>query len=309
MNEARTIMVAAVAALVTVTTSRGVIFSDFEAPTYTAGVELGGQDGWTTVIGSPARGRVTPTHDADLGTTVSTVLDGSQSAYVKSAVHAGREWNGLESFVQDGLEISWLMQVSGLTRAEVYLTPDVVGVSTPIGVLFDAAGNIRMQTPNTGNVDTGDDYLLDKTYRFTMAVNFTVGTVAFSGQNVTDGGSVIAYGTGNTGAISTNDYQVGGGLLFLERDGAHFFFDTIEVSNANIQPPTVAFTNIVVDDVAGMEFASAIGSTYHLEASDNVVTNYQPTGAILEGSGQNLVFFDPTGPSTSKVYRIGVTGP
>ena len=229
MNKAQTIMLAAVAVSLTVTTSRGTVFSDFEAPTYTAGAELNGQDNWTTTIGSPARGRVTPTFDADLGATVSTVLDGSQSVYVKSAVHAARGWNGLESFVNDGLKISWLMQVDATTRTEFYLSPDVAGLSTPIGVLFDSSGNIRVLTPNTGNVDTGENYLLDKTYKFTMEVDFTAGTVAFSGQNVTDGGSVNDYGTGNTGVISPVDFQTGGGLLFLERDGAHAFFDTIEV--------------------------------------------------------------------------------
>ena len=233
MNETRYIMLAAGAVLLTVTTSHGTVFSDFEPPTYTAdpGVagQLGGQDGWTTVIGSPARGRVTPTFDADLGATVSTVLDGSQSAYVKSAVHAGRGWNGLESYVQDGLEISWLMQVAGVTRAEVYLSPDVAGVSTPIGLQFQSDGDIIAATPNSGFVDTGENYLIDKTYRMTMLVDFTVGTVAFTSQNLTDGGGVIDLGTGNTGAISPLDYQDGGGLLFLERDGVHMFFDTIEV--------------------------------------------------------------------------------
>jgi len=308
MKTARTIMLAAVAALLTVTTSRGVTFSDFEAPTYNAGAELGGQDGWTITIGSPARGRVTPTFDADLGATVSTVLDGSQSAYVKTAVHALRGWNGLENFVQNDIEISWLMQVAGFTRAEVYLTPDLSGLSTPIGVQFQSDGDIIAATPNTGFVDIGD-YVVSNTYRFVMSVDFTAATTTFFMQDVTGGGALTNLHTGNTGAISSNDYQVGGGLIFVEREGVHMFIDTIEISNPNVQPPTVAFTNIVVDDVAGMEFASALGSTYRLKASDGMVTNFQPTGAILEGTGQNLVFFDPTGPSTSKVYRIEVTGP
>ena len=229
MNKAQIIMLAAVGVSLMVGTSQGTIFSDFEAPTFTADTPLNGQGGWTTTIGSPARGRITPAFDADLAANVNTVLDGSQSVYVKSAVHAARGWNGLESFVNDGLEISWLMQVDATTRTEFYLSPDIVGLSTPIGMLFDSAGNIRVQTPNSGNVDTGEDYLLDKTYRFTMLVDFTGGTVAFTGQNVSDAGPVNDYPTGNTGAISPVDYQTGGGLLFLERDGAHAFFDTIEV--------------------------------------------------------------------------------
>jgi len=229
MKEAKIIMLAAATVSLTVATSHGTIFSDFEAPTFTADTELNGQGGWTTTIGSPARGRVTPAFDADLAQNINTVLDGSQSVYVKSAVHAARGWNGLESSVNDGLVISFLMQVDANTRTELYLSPDIVGLSTPIGVLFDGAGNIRVQTPNSGNVDTGENYLLDKTYRFTMSVDFTGGTVAFTGQNVTDGGPVNNYPTGNTGAIDPIDYQTGGGLLFLERDGAHAFYDTITV--------------------------------------------------------------------------------
>jgi len=111
-------------------------------------MELAGEDAWTIAFGESFRGKVTPAFDPDLASIITNVLDGSQSAYVKTAVHAGREWNGLEEYVQDGLGVSWLMQAGALTRTEVYLSPDVAGVSTPIGVLFDVAENIRRQTPN-----------------------------------------------------------------------------------------------------------------------------------------------------------------
>ena len=69
--------------------------------------------------------------------------------------------------------------------------------------------------------------------------------------------------------------------------------------------PEVTFTNMVVDDVAGMAFDSDLGATYELEYSEPPLTNdWIVTGATLEGDGGSLIFFDPTGPSTSKVYRI-----
>jgi len=232
MKKAQTIMLTAVAVSLTVTTSQGAIFSDFESPTYTAASdatgELGGKDNWVTAIGSLSRARVTPTYDADIAANITTVLDGSQSMYLKGT-QAYRGWNGLESFVQDGLEISWLMQVDAATRAELYLSPDVAGLSTPIGLQFQNDGDIIAATPNSGFVDTGENYIVDKTYRFTMLVDFTNGTVDFTGQNVTDGGGVINLGTGNTGSISPVDYATGGGLYLVERDSKRAFFDTIEV--------------------------------------------------------------------------------
>jgi hypothetical protein len=295
------------AACLTISAAHGAVFSDFESPTFTADTELNGQGGWTTTIGSPVRGRVTPAFDADLAQNINTVLDGSQSVYVKSAVHAVREWNGLESYVGDGLEISWLMQVDGLTRTEMYLSPDVAGLFTPIGVKFQSDGDIIAATPNSGFVDTGEDYLADKTYKFTMRVDFTAGTVAFSGRNLTDGGGVIDLGTGNTGSISSNDYQSGGGLIFLERDGAHAFYDSIELSNTNLPAAPVAFTNVIAEDVVVMAFDSTTGFTYRLDASNDLLNpDFQPTGANLEGNGQPLNFHDSAASSTSRSYRIVV---
>lgn len=306
MYKARYIMPPAVAVLLVVTTTRGAIFSDFESPTYTAGSELNGQDGWTTSIGAAPRGRVTPTVDPDLGPPpITNVLAGTQSGYVKSAVHAVREWAGLENYVQDGLEISWLMRVGGLTRTEIYLSPDVAGLATTIGLLFDAGGNIRRVTPNSGNVDTGQNYLLDTTYRMKMQVDFSGGSVAFTSQNLTGGGGEIDLGTGATGSISSNDFQVGGGLILLERDGVHAFYDSIELGNTNDIAPPIEFNDILVTNVVGMDFDSVAGRTYRLAVSDDLaVTNFQPTGAILEGNGGPLMFFDPAGSSSGTVYRI-----
>ena len=69
--------------------------------------------------------------------------------------------------------------------------------------------------------------------------------------------------------------------------------------------PEVSFTNAVVDDVMGMAFDTDLGATYELEYAEPPLTNdWLLTGATLEGDGGSMIFFDPTGPSTSKVYRI-----
>ena len=52
MYKTRNIMLVAIAVLLTITTSRGINFSDFEAPTYTAGSSLDGLDGWTIAVGT-----------------------------------------------------------------------------------------------------------------------------------------------------------------------------------------------------------------------------------------------------------------
>ena len=70
---------------------------------------------------------------------------------------------------------------------------------------------------------------------------------------------------------------------------------------------TVAFTTVTLDSATGMAFHSATGATYRLDASDDLVDpDFRPTGSFLEGNGGALIFFDPTGPSTTKTYQIRV---
>ena len=56
-----------------------------------------------------------------------------------------------------------------------------------------------------------------------------------------------------------------------------------------------------------MEFPSLAGLTYNLEfAVDPLTNDWLAAGATLSGNDGNLIFFDPTGFSTQKIYRIVV---
>ena len=80
--------------------------------------------------------------------------------------------------------------------------------------------------------------------------------------------------------------------------------DAIDLANG-IPLVTTSFTNVNVNDVIGMEFGSVSGLTYNLEFAEDPATNdWMAAGATLSGNDGNLIFFDPTGFSTQRVYRI-----
>lgn len=67
------------------------------------------------------------------------------------------------------------------------------------------------------------------------------------------------------------------------------------------------FTTGTVANVAALSFGSATGVTYRLEYVTSLLeTNWTDCGYSVVGNGSNLFLFDPTGFSTSKMYRIGV---
>jgi hypothetical protein len=70
------------------------------------------------------------------------------------------------------------------------------------------------------------------------------------------------------------------------------------------------FWEIGLNDTQGLEFLSETGTTYALEyAEPSVPDLYLDTGARRDGDGTVLTFFDPTGFSTSKTYRIVAAAP
>ena len=83
--------------------------------------------------------------------------------------------------------------------------------------------------------------------------------------------------------------------------GTDHIYDNIAIT---IETPETEFTNVVVDDVMGLGFESADGATYHLESALSPSNDFLGTAAFLKGDGGSLIFFDPAGPSTTKVYRI-----
>lgn len=75
--------------------------------------------------------------------------------------------------------------------------------------------------------------------------------------------------------------------------------------NLVLTPLPVSFTNVTVSDVMGMEFESDAGTTYGLEYSlPAMPDDWNSAGVVLTGVGGPMQFFDPTGFSTSRTYRI-----
>lgn len=220
---------------------QGVTFSDFESPTYTADTSFVGVDGWSNFAGANFRARVSPTTDPDDLSVDTTVLEGAQSGWVKGAFPY-RGWNGLENFVGDGLQISWLMRAEALTRTEVYMSDNPGIGDTPTGMALDASGNIKIFAQDSGLVDTGYDYLANKTYRMLLLYDFTAKTMRATAENVTDGGPVINLGSvfmsaAFTTPASINTIKTTGGIFLIERDGNVTYFDDIQV----VPEPSSAF--------------------------------------------------------------------
>jgi hypothetical protein len=67
----------------------------------------------------------------------------------------------------------------------------------------------------------------------------------------------------------------------------------------------IASTNVVVDDTLGVSFQSELDRTYQLESTPDLVSsNFTETGAFAIGDGGGMTLFDPSGPSTSRNYRV-----
>lgn len=222
--------------------SQAAVFSNFEPSTYTAGATVDGQDGWTVYTGTVHRSRVTPSTDYDTSGSITLALDGTQSLHQYFS-GSKRLWNGLYTagYIADGLEISWLQQKDDFGRSALAISPDVAGDGTPVEMQFDAAGNIKLLAPNSGLVDSGIDYLLDKTYRFTMKLDFALNTMTGTAENLTDSGPVVGLGSVSydnafeTALIAAG--EANGGLVTREQDGARVFLDTILVNNASVPEP------------------------------------------------------------------------
>lgn len=96
-----------------------------------------------------------------------------------------------------------------------------------------------------------------------------------------------------------------GFYVLLNRD---FTIDNFEIFQATAEPVTIAFTNVVVEDTAALEFNTTPGVNYQLEFTTNDLPaqDWTPSDTTILGAGGTQLAFDPTGFSTSKTYRIVV---
>ena len=74
---------------------------------------------------------------------------------------------------------------------------------------------------------------------------------------------------------------------------------------ANLIPNIITSTNVTVADTLGVSFNSVLNETFVLQSTPDLVSsNFSDTGAFAVGIGGGMTLFDPTGPSTSKNYRV-----
>jgi len=97
----------------------------------------------------------------------------------------------------------------------------------------------------------------------------------------------------------------GGPAGFYVLLGRDFTIDNFEILQATSEPVTIAFTNIVVEDTAALEFNTTPGVTYRLQSTTNLqATGWVSSDSLILGAGGTQLAFDPTGFPTSKTYRI-----
>jgi len=147
----------------------------------------------------------------------------------------------------------------------------------------DADGEIRLYVDGTGSVFTDS-----KTQ--TNAIDY--------------GSSIFSVGTGRFGGGNYNAFAgwVDEVALFdhaLSADEVDFYF-----ANSVSNRVEVSFSTIDVADTSGFEFQSVSGSVYRLDKATPPSTNFTSTGGFLEGNGDMMLMFDPTGVSTQDVYKV-----
>jgi hypothetical protein len=147
----------------------------------------------------------------------------------------------------------------------------------------DADGEIRLYVDGSGSVFT---------HHKTQTNSIDYGTSVFAvGLGLDTGGSFNQF-AGLVDEVALFDHA-------LTADEVDFYFGN-SVSNLI----EVSFSTIDVADTSGFEFQSVSGSVYRLDKAMPPSTNFTSTGGFLEGNGDMMLMFDPTGFSTQDVYKI-----
>ena len=94
-------------------------------------------------------------------------------------------------------------------------------------------------------------------------------------------------------------------LDILSNHGHAGFVGFGEIQFFVVPIPDPDVTLAVIEDTLGATFDSVPNATYRLQSTPDLVSlNFTDTGAIVIGNGAAITMFDPTGPSTSKNYRV-----
>ena len=94
-------------------------------------------------------------------------------------------------------------------------------------------------------------------------------------------------------------------LDILSNHGHADFVGLGEIQFFEVEIPDPSVDLVVIEDTLGATFDSVSNATYRLQSTPDLVSsNFTDTGAIAIGNGAAIIMFDPTGPSTSKNYRV-----
>ena len=286
------------------------IISDFEAPTFTAGSSFAGVDLWSNRVGS---GTANITPDGG-GTGVTNVLDGSQSAVLALSARFGvaREWGaasaviGADPWVLRGVMSQ--LTPGGQTEFWVSNSAGVGGAGTPAGLIFHTGGNFRVQDLILGEVDTGVSWTPGDVYLVDIVLDLAADTYGVIVENLTAGTGRQTLGADLQMADFGGGIAVAGGVILIN-DGASGIsvFDTILAALYTDGPVGVAFTEAAIEDVTALSFPSVVGESYRLRfTSDPISGPWTNTPYLLEGTGLDMLAFDPAGFSTQKTYQVTI---
>ncbi|MAE66870.1 MAG: hypothetical protein CMJ18_21645 [Phycisphaeraceae bacterium] len=142
------------------------IFSEFEAPTYTAGLDIIGVDGWGQFPGTDPTGVVTP--DAVSG--FETVLSGNQSYTVTTTTDIiAKEFDPGTSLDLETISWRWLIEPGGNGFGALYFSSDLAQgfIDGGIQANLDTTGNFDLLgvggtiVPSQVPVVAGVEYLME----------------------------------------------------------------------------------------------------------------------------------------------------
>ena len=165
---------------------------------------------------------------------------------------------------------------------------EIRGLATANIWYLDAAAD-----PNAN--DDGNNVGFDSTgwTQLGSTTNFTIAPTGDVNQTVPD---VIDFGGVSARFVA---------LDMLTNHGHAGFIGFGEIQFFALPVPDPDVDLVVIEDTLGATFDSLSNATYRLQSTPDLVSsNFTDTGAMAIGNGAAMTLFDPTGPSTSKNYRV-----
>ena len=161
------------------------------------------------------------------------------------------------------------------------------GVATANIWYLDAAGD-----PNANNDGNASPFDSTGWTQFGGIHNFAMAPTGNVNQTIPD---VIDFGGVPARFVALD-------ILSNHGSGSSVGFGEIQFFTVSDPPIDL----VVIEDTLGATFTnSVLNATYRLQSTPDLgSTNFTDTGAIAIGDGGAITMFDPTGPSTSKNYRV-----